>query len=106
MSKVTLFCAPKRYILSRDAGGGKPYFVVCAAERFQGRLCSTLSEKCWLLYRILECCGILLSNADTHKTIAFLDVNLADLDADKHADFIIRRVLTCGDLNDMAWLFQ
>lgn len=37
------------------------------------------------------------------KVALFWDVDRAALDEEKHAEFIIRRVLALGDLDDIRW---
>ena len=40
------------------------------------------------------------------KVALFWDVDRAKLDADQSADFIIRRVLARGDIDDVHWVFS
>lgn len=41
----------------------------------------------------------------TNKSL-FWDVDLRNLDIEKHEDFIIARVLEYGNIDDLKWLFQ
>ncbi|MEK7509554.1 MAG: hypothetical protein AAB605_02465 [Patescibacteria group bacterium] len=40
------------------------------------------------------------------KVALFWDVDHATLDEEQHADFIIRRVLARGDIDDVRWAFS
>jgi hypothetical protein len=40
------------------------------------------------------------------KQALFWDVNLAELDAQKHKNFIAKRILSMGDFDDLQWAIK
>ncbi len=40
------------------------------------------------------------------KQSLFWDVNLSDIDPKVHADFVIKRILARGDLDDIEWMMK